>query len=323
MLRPREASDGTVRRVHSDLPRAAVPTHIFDQVSAEAPAGVEVLEITDDLDLDTIDFIVASGESWSWRPLLRPALPNLTRVRFVHCMSAGTDWIEPLMPPQATLANSRGARDAPVAEWIFGALLGVTSRLLEWAPRNSWPDDERRVDDLSSWTIVVIGMGSIGHTLARMLAPIGPRVIGVASRARDDLHGIDELPQLLPQADALVILTPLTDATRGLIGAAELGLLRDGAVVINAGRGPVLDTEALVAETTAPRLRAVLDVTDPEPLPDGHPLWSAPGVLAITPHLSGSSDLADGNATALAITQLTRWVAGEPPINVVHGPSGS
>ena len=102
-------------------------------------------------------------------------------------------------------------------------------------------------------------------------------MIGVASRARDDLHGIDELPALLPDADAVVVLAPLTDATRGLIGAGELAAMRDGAVLVNAARGPVVDTDALVAEVTTGRLRAVLDVTDPEPLPDDHPLWSAPG----------------------------------------------
>jgi phosphoglycerate dehydrogenase-like enzyme len=295
---------------------------MFDRVLAGAPEGVEVLPITTELDLQTIDFLVAAGEPKSWKTIVAPALPQLRRVQVVHSMSAGTDWVEPLMPPQATLANSRGARDAPVAEWIFAALLGTTSRLLQWAPRTSW-EKHLRVEDLSSWTVLVVGMGSIGRTLARMLEPIGPRIIGVASRARDDLHGVDELPQLLPQADALVILAPLSAATRGLIGAHELSLLHDGALVVNAGRGAVLDTAALVAETAQPRLLAALDVTDPEPLPDGHPLWTAPGVLSITPHLSGSSALADKQATALAATQLTRWVAGEPLLNVVHGPSGT
>jgi phosphoglycerate dehydrogenase-like enzyme len=294
---------------------------MFDVVRAAGPDGVELLPITPELDLQTIDFLVASGDHRGWRGVAS-VLPTLTRVEVVHSMSAGTDWIEPLMPPQATLTNSRGARDAPVAEWIFAALLGTTSRLLQWAPRTSW-EKNLTVDDLSNWTVLVVGMGSIGRTLARMLEPIGPRVIGVASRARDDLHGIDELPQLLPQADALVILAPLSAATRGLIGARELSLLRDGALVVNAGRGAVLDTDALVAETAQPRLLAALDVTDPEPLPDGHPLWTAPGVLSITPHLSGSSDLADTRAAELAVDQITRWVAGEPLRNVVHGPSGT
>ncbi len=291
---------------------------MFDTIAARAADGVQVVEYSPELDLDTLEFAVAEYDDASWA-YLGPALPELHRVELVHSMSAGTDWIEPLVPPQATLTNARGARDTPVAEWIVGALLGASSRLLEWARREKW-EDGLYVDDLASWTILIVGMGSIGHTLARMLEPIGPRVIGVASRARGDLHGIDELPQLLPQADALVILTPLTDHTRGLIGAEQLRLLHDGALVINAGRGRVLDTDALVAETKEPRLRAVLDVTEPEPLPEGHRLWSCPGVLAITPHLAGSSELADRAAVRLASDQLVRWQSGEPLLNVVRGP---
>ena len=122
----------------------------------------------------------------------------------------------------------------------------------------------------------------------------------------------------MPRADAVVILAPLTDATRGLIDARRLAAMRDGAVLINAARGPVVDTDALVAEVTTGRLRAVLDVTDPEPLPDGHPLWSAPGVLSITPHIAGDSPAGNARAAALAGDQLARWVAGEELHNVVR-----
>jgi phosphoglycerate dehydrogenase-like enzyme len=220
------------------------------------------------------------------------------------------------MPPGATLCNARGSRDGPVAEWVVAALLGSTSRTLECAPLRSWSD--RYVVDLESRTVLIVGMGSIGRHVARLLEPFGTRVVGVASRARDDLHGVEELPALLPEADAVVILTPLSDSTRGLIGAAELAAMRDGALLVNAGRGPVVDTDALVAETTTGRLRAVLDVTDPEPLPDGHPLWSAPGVLSITPHIAGDSKLGHQRAADLAARQLVRWAAGEELENVVR-----
>jgi len=169
--------------------------------------------------------------------------------------------------------------------------------------------------------VLIIGMGSIGHAVKRRLDPFGTTVVGVASRARDDLHGIDELPALLPDADAVVVLAPLTDATRGLIGVPELAAMRDGALLVNAARGAVVDTAALVAELEAPRLRAVLDVTDPEPLPDDHPLWRAPGVLAITPHIAGDSPAGAARSAALAGDQLARWVRGEPLENVVR--SGS
>jgi phosphoglycerate dehydrogenase-like enzyme len=206
-----------------------------------------------------------------------------------------------------------------VAEWVVGALLGVTTELLECARLDTWT--ERALTDLAEWTVVIVGMGSIGRRVAQHLTGFGTEVIGVASRAREDLRGIDELDALLPDADAVVVLAPLTEATRGLVGARELAAMQDGAVLVNAARGPVVDTDALLAEVGTGRLRAVLDVTDPEPLPDGHPLWSAPGVLSITPHIAGDSPLGNAGAAALAGEQLARWCAGEELINVVRAGS--
>jgi phosphoglycerate dehydrogenase-like enzyme len=297
--------------------RAAITAEAFDRVREAAPAGVEVVAIDDKLDLGSVDFLLPSSHE---RRVLE-ALPDLTRVEVVQVLSAGTDLIEGRMPPQATLCNARGSRDGPVAEWVVAALLGATSRTLECAPLTTWTD--REVIDLESWTVLVVGMGSIGRHVARLLEPFGTRVVGVASRAREGLHGVEELPDLLPDADAVVILTPLSDATRGLIGAAELGAMRDGALLVNAGRGPVVDTDALVAEVATGRLRAVLDVTDPEPLPDGHPLWTAPGVLSITPHIAGDSALGQRRAIDLAARQLGRWAAGEELENVVRAGTGA
>ena len=161
-------------------------------------------------------------------------------------------------------------------------------------------------------------MGSIGHRVKELLAPFRSRVVGVVSHARDGLHGIDELGALLPDADAVVLLTPLTDATHGLIGAAQLAAMHDGAVLVNAARGHVVNRDALLAEVSSGRLRAVLDVTDPEPLPAGDPLWTAPGVRCITPHFAGGSPLANERAAELAGDQLARWCAGEPLLNVVR-----
>jgi phosphoglycerate dehydrogenase-like enzyme len=270
-----------------------------------------VVAIDDGLDLESVGFLVPSSHEGR----VIEALPGLTRLEVVQVLSAGTDLIEGRMPPQATLCNARGARDGPVAEWVLAALLGATSRTLECAPLTTWTD--RKVVDLESWTVLVVGMGSIGRHVARLLDPFGTRVVGVASRGRDDLHGVDELPDLLPDADAVVILTPLSDDTKGLIGAAELAAMREGALLVNAGRGPIVDTDALVAEVGTGRLRAVLDVTDPEPLPDGHPLWTAPGVLSITPHIAGDSALGQRRAIDLAARQIARWAAGEELENVV------
>ena len=292
--------------------RAAVITPALDAVRARAPEQVEVVAVDCRLDLETVDFLVPSSEA----PDVLERLPTLTRVAVVQVLSAGTDWVERWVPPQATLCSARGARDAPVAEWVVGALLGATTQLLECARLDAWSD--RSLSDLGGWTVVVVGMGSIGRRVEQHLTGFGTEVIGVASRARDDMHGVDELEALLPRADAVVILAPLTDATRGLMDARRMAAMRDGAVVINAARGPVVDTDALVAEVTTGRLRAVLDVTDPEPLPDGHPLWSAPGVLSITPHIAGDSPAGNARAAALAGDQLARWVAGEALHNVVR-----
>ena len=284
----------------------------LDAVRARAPEQVEVVAVDNGLDLETVDFLVPSSDA----PDVLERLPTLTRVAVVQVLSAGTDWVERWVPPQATLCSARGARDAPVAEWVVGALLGATTELLECARLDAW--SHRSLTDLGEWTVVVVGMGSIGRRVERHLTGFGTEVIGVASHARDDLHGVDELEALLPRADAVVILAPLTDATRGLIDARRLAAMRDGAVLVNAARGPVVDTDALVAEVTTGRLRAVLDVTDPEPLPDGHPLWSAPGVLSITPHIAGDSPAGNARAAALAGDQHARWVAGEELHNVVR-----
>jgi phosphoglycerate dehydrogenase-like enzyme len=296
--------------------RAGVTAIALDAVRARAPAGVEVIELTADVDLNEFDFLVPRAGD---RSVLEP-LPGLTRLAVLQVMSAGTDWVEAHVPEQAILCSARGARDGPVVEWILGALLGASTGLLTCAGSTSW--SSRHLEDLGAWTVLVVGMGSIGRLLETRLTPLGTTVIGVGSHAHDGLHGPDELPELLPNADAVVVLTPLSEQTRGLIGAGELATMRDGALLVNAARGPVVDTDALVAETATARIHAVLDVTDPEPLPDGHPLWSAPGVLSITPHVAGDSPLGHVRAAELAGDQLARWCAGEELLNVVwRGPA--
>jgi phosphoglycerate dehydrogenase-like enzyme len=291
--------------------RAAAPDYAVATIAARAPEA-EVLSL-DAADLETIDFLVPTPD----RRDVLDRLPSLTRVAVVQTLLAGTDWVETAVPAQVTLCSARGARDGSVAEWIVGALLGASTRLLEFAYRREW-EPGPGIDDLESWTVLIIGMGSIGHRVVELLTPFRSRVVGVVSHARDGLHGIDELATLLPDADAVVLLTPLTDATRGLIGAAELAAMHDGAVLVNAARGPIVDHDALLAEVANGRLSAVLDVTDPEPLPAGDPLWTAPGVRCITPHFAGGSPLSNERAAELAGDQLARWCAGEPLHNVVR-----
>jgi phosphoglycerate dehydrogenase-like enzyme len=149
-----------------------------------------------------------------------------------------------------------------------------------------------------------------------MLAGFHVRVAGVARQARRGVHGPDELAGLLPEADVVVLLLPATPATTGLADAAFLARMRDGALLVNAARGAIVDTAALLAELRSGRLHAALDVTDPEPLPAGHPLWSAPGLL-LTPHVAGATTSPPARVMALVRAQLVRYAAGEPLANVV------
>jgi phosphoglycerate dehydrogenase-like enzyme len=293
--------------------RAAVTRAAIEAVRDRAPTRVEVVPFEDTPDLKDVGFIVPTPGT----DTRLDELAGLTRLAVVQVLSAGTDRIEPYLPPQTTLCNARGARDGPVAEWVLGALLGASAGLLEYAGTTTW-NRSRVVDDLGAWTVLVVGMGSIGRRLATYLAPLGTRVVGVGSHPHDGVHGPDELPTLLPSANAVVILAPLTEATRGLIGRAALARMVDGTVVINAARGPVVDTDALLAELDRGRLRAVLDVVDPEPLADDHPLWRAPGLLSLTPHIAGDSPAGSAAAAALAGDQLARWSRGEALLNVVR-----
>jgi phosphoglycerate dehydrogenase-like enzyme len=249
----------------------------------------------------------------NWGVPFHPA--SMPSLRVVQVRSAGVDWIIDEVPEGITLCSARGTRDAAMAEWIVAALLADAKRLGPFARADRWHRGD--IFDLAGHRVVILGHGSSGRATARLLAPFGCEVVGVARRARDGVHAIDELDALLPTADALVNLLPLTPATRGLVDAGVLARLRDGALYINLGRGPTTDTGALVAELRRERLRAVLDVVDPEPLPDDHPLWTAPGAL-ISPHVAGDTPAGDRAAWRLVGEQLARYVAGEPLRNVVR-----
>ena len=287
---------------------AAVTAKAFAALRAEAPADVEVLRLPDGL--ATAAFLVPG---WNDADAL-DALPRLPSLRVIQTLSAGTDFIDSRVPPWATLCNARGARDISVAEWVVGALLGALYGQLAAARERRW--EYRTPRELHGMTVLILGYGSIGRALATRLSALGAHPLGVARRAHDGVHGIDDLDGLLGGADAVVLLLPLTDATRGRVDAAFLARLRDGAVLVNAGRGAVVDTDALVAELASGRIEAVLDVVDPEPLPDDHPLWRL--ALSVTPHNAGDSDASDARAASLAARQLGRFARGEPLENVVR-----
>jgi phosphoglycerate dehydrogenase-like enzyme len=290
-------------------PRVALHRDVVARLSPAVRDGVDVVAFERaanlaDLDVSGVRFLAPGSQGHVAADLMG----RFTDLEVLQVASAGTDWIEPHLAPGVTLCSARGARDAPVAEWILGALLGASSQLLARAGAREW--DNLWLRDLADWTVLIVGMGSIGHKVQAYLQPTGAHTVGIASVARDDLHGIDELAELLPEADAVVLLTPLTAETEKLISTAELQAMKDGAVLINAARGGVVDTDALVTELRRGRIQAILDVTEPEPLPPGHPLWSAAGLLSITPHLAGASAAGNRAAAQLAADQLGRWRRG-------------
>jgi phosphoglycerate dehydrogenase-like enzyme len=246
-----------------------------------------------------------------------PELDRLSGLRVVQVLSAGVDWIAEHVPAGVTLCSARGARDRAMAEWVVAAILADAKQAracAELQARREW--DPVKVQDASGLQVLVLGHGSIGREVERMLAPFDCEIVGVARRARDGVHGVDELHDLLPSADVVVNLLPLTEATRASFAARELAAMRDDALYINAGRGATTDTDALIAALNDERIRAVLDVVEPEPLPAEHPLWRAPNVM-ISPHSAGDTPGAERAAWALAAEQVRRYAAGETLENVV------
>jgi phosphoglycerate dehydrogenase-like enzyme len=251
-------------------------------------------------------------------------LGELPGLRVVQTQLAGYDGQLELLPAGVTLCNAAGVHDDATAEHAVGLLLAVLRRIPEAVRgHGSWLQLRPGMRSLADSHVMVLGYGSIGRALAHRLLAHGARVTAVASRARDDdlvgpVHPVEELPALLPGQHAVVVLLPLNHATTGFVGSEVLAALPDGAVVVNVARGGVVDTDAVIAE--AGRLRFALDVTDPEPLPAGHPLWEAPDVL-VTPHVAGGTTAMLPRMSALVREQLERLVAGHPLRNVVAGPS--
>jgi phosphoglycerate dehydrogenase-like enzyme len=249
-------------------------------------------------------------------------LPKFTGLTAIQLLSAGADaWIGHV-PDGVQLCDARGVHDAPVAEWVIGAVVGALRRFPDYVraqEREQWGGpDLVPARELTGARVLIVGAGSIGLAIERHMAPFGVTVTRVARSARpdEDVHGVAELPDLLPYADVVVVVVPLTEQTRGLADAGFLAAMPDGALLVNAARGPVVDTAALLAEVTAGRLSAALDVTDPEPLPAGHPLWRLPNVF-LTPHIGGAVGGLLPRAYALVGDQLRRLLAGAPLINLV------
>jgi phosphoglycerate dehydrogenase-like enzyme len=245
------------------------------------------------------------------------ALPEMRELRVVQVKSAGVDWVAPQVPRWATLCNAQGARDAPVAEWVLAAILASFKQL----PRFLRQQEEGRWEhsvpaELHGARALIVGHGSIGAAVEQRLRPFEVEVGRVARRGRPGVEPVKRLRELLHGADIVVVLTPATAATSGLFDARMLAAMKTGALLVNASRGAVVDTDALCEALAAGRIRAALDVTDPEPLPFDHPLWRLPGVI-VTPHVAGDSEAAERRVYRLVGEQIRRRLRGEPLLNVV------
>jgi phosphoglycerate dehydrogenase-like enzyme len=285
----------------------------------EMPANVDVRLVPPEPepvpDLAEVELIVPFTRTHE--PLLEVLAGGGGRLRVIQTTSAGVDWLIGRVPEHVMVCNARGVYDAPLAEWVVGAILAMQRGLVQARDaqaRHEWSFIEP--PELSGQRVVILGLGSIGTAIADRLRPFGVDVIGVGRTARDGVRGLADLDEVLPSAEILVNMLPLTGETWGLLDKRRLSLLPDGALVVNGGRGRTMETGALVEELRTGRIRAALDVTDPEPLPPDHPLWGLPNVL-ITPHMAGDARVSTIRTFELAGDQVRRFAAGEPLINEV------
>ncbi|MFD7247153.1 2-hydroxyacid dehydrogenase [Streptomyces massasporeus] len=258
-------------------------------------------------------------------PLCVRPLGRMSNVRVVQTLSAGIDHVEPglgRLPAGVRLCNARGVHEASTGELTLALILASLRGIPDFVraqDRGEWLGGFRPA--LADKNVLIVGYGSIGEAIEdRLVAFEVARVARVArserTTARGPVHPLTELPALLPEADVVVLSTPLNETTRGLAGADFLSRMKDGALLVNVARGPVVDTKALLAELETGRITAALDVTDPEPLAREHPLWRAPGVL-ISPHVGGPTSAFLPRAKRLLVDQLNRYVNREPLRNVI------
>jgi phosphoglycerate dehydrogenase-like enzyme len=318
--------------------RVGYSVNLAAELLADFPTGIELIRLPRDLDHDV--------EIDVWIPDPYPTrntqiVLHLRGVKLVLSLMAGTEWIPAAMGPHVTICNARGAHNISTAEWTLSAILAMLKHFplfLDIQQSGQWKrrfeasaeyanvsGDTRShyppvmLEELTGKTVLLVGYGSIGKEIERMLEPFHVQLIRLARTARENpkVHGVGELDALLPSAQVVVLILPSTAETRWLIDARQFSLMQQGTLLVNAARGPIVNTDALVEALQSKKIRAALDVTDPEPLPIGHPLWKCPNLL-ITPHVGGSSPEFARRSLKIAADELRRYMAGESLLNVVQ-----
>ena len=241
---------------------------------------------------------------------------EMSQLKVIQTLTAGVENFLPYVPDGVILCNAAGVHDASTAELAVALALASGRHLDHYArnqPSGTW-EEFRLGISLADKRVLIIGYGHIGAAIERRLDGFEvASVTRVARRARSEpvaVHGTEHLLELLALADVALLVAPHTPQTEGMISSRELAALPDGALLVNVARGKLVDTGALLAETSTGRIRAALDVTDPEPLPPEHPLWRTPGVL-ISPHVGGASTAFFPRADRLIAGQLGRFAAGK------------
>lgn len=318
--------------------RVGYPDTLAADLLRDFPSEVELIAISDKMDRD-VEIDVWIPDPYSTRAIR--AWPRLRGVILVLSMMAGTEWIPAVVGPHVTICNAHGAHNAATAEWAVAAILsmlkyfplyldiqhsGIWKRRFEASKLYTDLSADQQphyppvlIEELTGKTVLMVGHGSIGKVIELMLAPFRVSMLRIARTARDEpkVYAANSLDALLPQADVIILILPYTPESHGLIGKRQFALMRHGALLVNAARGAIVDTDALVEALQAGKCRAALDVTEPEPLPQGHPLWSCPNLL-ITPHVAASSPQFATNALRVAADELRRYIKGEPLQNVVQ-----
>jgi len=315
--------------------RVGVDAAVDDAVLRNFTQEAQLVRIPKEPEVDVeVDF---------WIPLLSPKIvqnqwQHLKSVRVVQAPWAGIGPFLEILPPGVVLCDAQGVHDIPTAEWTLSAILavqrclpfyvglqtqgkwgtGLQAQQIDLAPEAKIENPPVPINEVAGTTVLIVGYGSIGRAVESRLAPFGVKFLRVARSPREGVYAVAELDELLGQADIVIITAPLTSETKHLFNAARLSKMKPQALLVNAGRGAIVETEALLQALNQNKIRAALDVTDPEPLPAGHPLWKAPNLL-ISPHVAGDSDKFMGRIFKLASEQVDRFARGEPLLNVVTG----
>jgi len=318
--------------------RVGYPTTIATEFFASFPPEVELIPLADGLDHDV------EIDVWIPDPYVARSLriaPHLRGIKLVLSLMAGTEWIPAAVGPHVTICNARGAHNISTAEWTLAAILASlkycpfyvgVQQSGEWKRRFDATAHYERIsgdarplyppvmlEELTGKRVLLVGHGAIGQEIERMLAPFHVELKRVARTARTGprVHAVSELDALIPWAEVIVLILPLTPESHHLIGARQFELMQRGTLLVNAARGAIVHTDALVNALQQGRIRAAIDVTDPEPLPVGHPLWTCPN-LFLTPHIAGSTPQFAPRSIQIALDELKRYIAGEPLCNVVR-----